>query len=402
MNKVLCGDFQGISLSLLGFGMMRLPTLPDGRIDEPLVFSMVDEAIANGVNYFDTAYPYHAGYSELVAGKALARYPRESYYLATKFPGHQVAKIYNPAEIFQEQLQKCGVDYFDFYLLHNINEGTIKNYTDSRWNILPYFIEQKKLGRIKHLGFSCHGGIENLKEFLAYAGDAMEFCQIQLNYLDWTLQDARQKCEILAAAKIPIWVMEPVRGGKLANLSAKNEEMLKALRPEESIASWALRYVQSIPNVKMILSGMSNMAQMQDNIKTFSQGKPLSEDEIAILYNIAEGMKDTLPCTTCRYCCDGCPAGLNIPHLIDIYNNYRVAPSMNQNARLLGIDKAHWPDACVGCGHCVKACPQKIDIPTAMRDFSERIINGPDWETISRARAKEAEELRKEQRICTE
>jgi len=224
----------------------------------------------------------------------------------------------------------------------------------------------------------------------------MEFCQIQLNYLDWTLQDAKTKYDILTQAGIPVWVMEPVRGGKLAKLPEKDEARLKALRPNESIAAWALRYVQSLPNVKMILSGMSDMEQMRDNLKTFSAGEPLSEKECSVLLEIAEGLKNSLPCTACRYCCDGCPAGLNIPQLIEMYNDMRFSAAPTISGRLLGIPKEHWPQACVGCGQCTQVCPQKIDIPAAMRDFAERIANGPDWVKISALRAKEAEELRKE------
>ena len=200
-------------LSLLGFGAMRLPLNEDGSIDEKQVFEMVKYASEHGVNYYDTAYPYHQGNSEVVMGKALKQLPRESYCLATKYPGHQIASSYNPAEIFEIQLKKCDVEYFDYYLLHNVYENSIQVYTDSKWGIIDYFIKQKELGRIKHLGFSCHGSAELLKEFLDGYGDKMEFCQIQLNYLDWTLQDAKAKYELLTERNIPVWVMEPVRGG---------------------------------------------------------------------------------------------------------------------------------------------------------------------------------------------
>ena len=212
-------DFLGIKLSQLGFGTMRLPTLENGEINQPLFEEMVDYAIKNGVNYFDTAYPYHGGKSEIATGLALKKYPRDSYYLATKYPGHQIASEYNPAEIFEEQLKKCGVEYFDFYLLHNVYEKSSETYMDERWGIVDYFVKQKELGRIRHLGFSSHGRYDNLKEFLDYCGDKMEFCQLQLNYIDWTLQQGREKCDLLKERGIPVWVMEPVRGGALAKLA---------------------------------------------------------------------------------------------------------------------------------------------------------------------------------------
>ena len=195
---MIYSEFQGKQLSQLGFGAMRLPCLADGSIDEEQVAQMTRMAMEAGVNYFDTAYPYHGGQSERVMGRVLSKYPRESYYLATKYPGHQILSSgYNPAEIFEEQLKKCGVDYFDFYLLHNVNEKSVEVYTDPKWGIVDYFKEQKRLGRIHHLGFSSHAQVEGLEKFLDAYGQDMEFCQIQLNYMDWTLQKAREKYELL-------------------------------------------------------------------------------------------------------------------------------------------------------------------------------------------------------------
>ena len=296
-------DFQGLKLSQLGFGTMRLPLREDKSIDAEQAAAMTSEAIAKGVNYFDTAWPYHSGKSELVIGEILKQYPRESFYLADKFPGHQIAPSYDVKGVFEKQLKKCGVEYFDFYLLHNVYENSIAVYEDERWNILQYLLEQKKNGRIRHLGFSTHAGVPALEAFLEKHANEMEFCQIELNYLDWTLQQAKEKCELLNRYGIPIWVMEPVRGGKLANLPAAAQEKLHALRPEASDASWALRWVQEIPGVTMILSGMSNMAQMQDNLATFDHPEPLSAEEQALLLEIAEGFKSAVPCTACRYCC---------------------------------------------------------------------------------------------------
>ena len=249
---MICKDFQVLKLSQLGFGTMRLPLREDRSIDEEQAAAMTAEAIAKGVNYFDTAWPYHGGKSETVIGEILKQYPRESFYLADKFPGHQIAPSYDVKAVFEHQLEKCGVGYFDFYLLHNVYENSIAVYEDERWGILPYLLEQKKNGRIRHLGFSTHAGVPALEAFLEKHTDEMEFCQIELNYLDWTLQQAKEKCELLNRYNIPIWVMEPVRGGKLANLPAAAQEKLRALRPDASDASWALRWVQEIPGVTWV------------------------------------------------------------------------------------------------------------------------------------------------------
>ncbi|MBR2047360.1 MAG: aldo/keto reductase [Oscillospiraceae bacterium] len=383
--------FQEEKLSLLGFGTMRLPCNADGSIDEAQVAEMTAYAMEHGVNYFDTAYPYHGGESERVIGRVLKRYPRDSYCLATKYPGHQIlSNGYNPADIFEDQLRKCGVDYFDFYLLHNVYEKSMEVYLDPRWGIVDYFREQKRLGRIKHLGFSCHAETKGLKKFLDECGEDMEFCQIQLNWLDWTLQDARGKYDLLTGRGIPVWVMEPVRGGKLAKLSDSDEAKLKALRPEASIASWSFRFLMELPNVQMILSGMSSMEQMMDNVKTFSEGRPLSGEETALLLDIAEGMKDSVPCTACRYCCDGCPVGLDIPWLLNTYNEMRVAPAINVAMRIEFLPEEQKPSACIACGRCARSCPQNIDIPGAMKDFTEKLRQIPSWTEICRQREEAA------------
>ena len=388
---MILSRFQNKQLSLLGFGTMRLPTQADGSIDEAQVGEMVDYAIKHGVNYFDTAYPYHGGASERVIGRVLKAYPRDSYYLATKYPGHQISSNgYHPAEIFEEQLKKCGVDYFDFYLLHNVYEKSMEVYLDPRWGIVDYFKEQKRLDRIKHLGFSCHAETKGLKEFLDACGEDMEFCQIQLNFLDWTLQDAKGKYELLTERGIPVWVMEPVRGGRLAKLSDSEEAKLKALRPDNSIASWGFRFLQGLSTVKMVLSGMSNMEQVMDNIKTFTEDTPLSKEETALLMDIAEGMKDSVPCTGCRYCCDGCPAGLDIPGLISTYNEIRFSPAVNVAMRVEGMPENKKPTACIGCGQCTKMCTQNIDVPGALRDFAEKLSKLPSWAAICREREKAA------------
>ncbi len=390
-------DFQGKKISMLGYGAMRLPTLgADDKINYEEAERLLDHAYKSGVNYFDTAYPYHGGNSEVVTGKILSKYPRESYYLATKYPGHQVLDSYDPSVIFEHQLEKCGVEYFDFYLLHNVSETSIDVFLDERWGIIDYLVEQKRLGRIKHLGFSTHGLPENLAEFLEAAGDKMEFCQIQLNYLDWTLQRAKEKCELLAKYNIPIWVMEPVRGGKLVDKLPEGAKAdLKALRPDESVASWCFRWLMTLPNMGVILSGMTTMDQLTDNLKTFSEDKPLTETEIDKLYAIAESLKNNVPCTACRYCTDVCPKGLNIPMLIEVYNDLRYAPGVNSASKIEFMPEDKQPTACIACGRCVKMCPQHIDIPKTLIDFSNLLKTIPSWKAICAERAEAARKLAK-------
>lgn len=378
MLTVIYRAFQDLQLSALGMGAMRLPVVDgdDSLIDESAAFEMVDIAMKSGVNYYDTAWGYHNGNSELVMGKALARYPRETFYLATKFPGYDLSNMPKVREIFEKQLEKCQVEYFDFYLFHNVCEMNIDAYLDPQYGIYEYLLEQKKNGRIRHLGFSAHGDYNVIQRFLDAYGKDMEFCQLQLNYLDWEFQSAKQKVELLNQWNIPVWVMEPLRGGKLASLSPENEGKLKALRPEESVPAWAFRYLQSIPSVKVILSGMSNRQQMEENIQTFAEDKPLSEKEMETIYSIAEGMvkKIALPCTACHYCTSHCPQGLDIPGLLALYNEHCfteggfIAPMA-----LSAIPAEKQPSACIGCRSCEAVCPQGIKISEAMADFTAKL-----------------------------
>lgn len=371
-------DFQDVKLSALGMGTMRLPVVDgdDSKIDEAAAFAMVDEAMARGVNYYDTAWGYHNGNSELVMGKALARHPREKFYLATKFPGYDLSNMGKVEEIFEKQLEKCQVEYFDFYLFHNVCEMNIDAYLDPKYGTYDYLLAQKKNGRIRHLGFSAHGDYDVMKRFLEAYGKDMEFCQIQLNYLDWDFQDAKRKVELLNQWNIPVWVMEPLRGGKLASLAPEDEAKLKALRPDEGIPAWAFRYLQSIPSVVVTLSGMSNMEQMKENIATFETDKPLNETELVTLHAIAQGMvkKIVLPCTACHYCTSHCPQGLDIPNLLSLYNEHCftqggfIAPMA-----LSAIPADKQPSACIGCRSCEAVCPQGIKISEAMADFTAKL-----------------------------
>ena len=372
-------DFQGLKLSALGFGTMRLPTIGGvySKIDEKAAAEMFDYAIQHGVNYFDTAWGYHDGESENTDGKILSKYPRESFYLASKFPGYDLSNFGRVEEIFEKQLKKCRVDYFDFYLFHNVCEMNIDAYlNEEKYGTYSYLMEQKKNGRIRHLGFSAHGSLAVIERFLEKYGKDMEFCQLQINYLDWEFQNAKGKVEFLKKYNIPVWVMEPVRGGKLASLAAEDEKKLKAFRPNDSIASWAFRFLLALPEVKVILSGMSDMKQVKDNIKTFEEAKPLNAEESAALDAIAREMlaKTSLPCTACRYCTSHCPKHLDIPELIKLYNEHRftgggfIAPMV-----VSALAEEKRPSACVGCRSCEKVCPQQIKISEMMKDFTARL-----------------------------
>lgn len=370
--------FKGMKLSALGMGTMRLPVIDgdDGKIDEAAAAKLVDIAMENGVNYYDTAWGYHDGNSESVIGRALSRYPRESFYLATKFPGYDLSNMDKVEEIFEKQLEKCGVEYFDFYLVHNVCEMNINQYLDEKYGIYEYLVKQTKNGRIRHLGFSAHGSCKVMKRFLERYGDAMEFGQLQLNWLDWEFQDAKAKVELLKQHHLPVWVMEPLRGGKLAALPKEQEEKLKALRPEEGTAAWAFRFLQSIPEVTMILSGMSDEEQLRDNLHTFETEKPLNDQERAVLFQIADQMltRNNLPCTACHYCVSHCPRGLDIPTLLELYNEHSfTGGGFLAPMALMALPEDKRPQACVGCRSCEAVCPQQIKISEALADFRKML-----------------------------
>lgn len=370
-------DFQGIKLSGLGLGMMRLPVVDgnDSIVDEVKAAEMIDYAMKNGINYYDTAWGYHSGNSEITAGKFLSAYPRENYYLASKFPGYDNSNMPKVKEIFEKQLEKCQTSYFDFYLFHNVYEGNIDDYLNPEFGILDYLLEQKKNGRIRHLGFSAHGDLDVIQRFLDAYGEHMEFCQLQINYMDWHFQNAKEKTELIQQYNIPVWVMEPLRGGKLADAPENMKKEMLAMRPDESIPAWAFRFLQSI-GATMVLSGMSDMKQLKENIAVWETDKSLSPEEFDRIIALAdyETQKGGLPCTACHYCTSHCPQELPIPELIALYNEHKItgggflAPmavgSMSQNKR---------PANCIGCQSCEQVCPQQIKISKAMKEFSEAI-----------------------------
>ena len=367
-------EFQGLKLSNLGMGCMRLPVAEgkDAAVDQAAVEQMVARAMERGVNYYDTAWGYHGGNSELAVGKALAAYPRNSFYLADKFPGYDLSNMGKAEEIFEAQRKKCRVEYFDFYLFHNVCEMNIDAYLDPRYGILDYLLEQKKNGRIRHLGFSCHGAMPVLRRFLEAYGAYMEFCQLQLNYIDWLFQDGREKVALLERFHIPVWVMEPLRGGRLAQLSERETAVLRTLRPERSVPAWAFRFLQSIPGVSVILSGMSDLNQLEENLSIFDTEEPLTQGEWEAVLALGGEMTHpkALACTACRYCTAHCPQGLDIPRLLALYNEHRftgggfIAPMA-----LSAIPADKRPEACTGCRSCEAVCPQQLKISEAMAEF---------------------------------
>ncbi|MCQ2575805.1 MAG: aldo/keto reductase [Treponema sp.] len=371
-------DFNGNKISQLAFGTMRLPVINGDaeNIDQDAVEKMVKLAFDGGVNYFDTAWGYHNGKSEVAIGKALKKYDRNSYFIADKFPGYDLNNINKVEEIFAQQLERTGLDYFDFYHIHNVHELNVDYYLDPKYRIYDYLTKMKEEGKIKHLGFSTHARFDTFMKFLNKYGDHMEFCQIQLNYLDYEFQEARLKVEECNKRGIPVMVMEPLRGGRLSNLSETELAVVKKLRPEASATEMAFRWLQTIPGILTILSGMSNPDQMADNVATFQSDKPLTSDEMKAIADLASAMTNPKiqPCTSCRYCTSHCPNEIDIPLMMSLYNEAMVTGAdWRQMMALNAIDKSKWPNACAGCGACEAVCPQSLKIPQVMEDLTKML-----------------------------
>lgn len=354
-------DNIGAKTSLLGFGCMRFPTNADGSINEELAFDMLDRAYHAGVNYFDTAYPYHGGKSEPITGKALDRYPRDSYYLATKLPIWEVKTLEDVDRIFHEQLERLHKDYVDFYLIHALNKD--------RWElikklgILEYCEKLRSEGKLRYFGFSFHDDYEVFREIItSYHWD---FCQIQLNYMDKDTQATLKGVELAESLGIPMVIMEPVKGGSLAELPDDITSIFRNIRPQASTPSWALRYVATFSNVKVVLSGMSNMEQVEDNLKTFTDFEPLNEAEQEAVCQVADALHKRVKngCTACRYCMP-CPAGVNIPGSFGVWNEYHIYGNLadTQWCWTKEIPESAKPKNCIKCGKCERVCPQKIHI----------------------------------------
>lgn len=364
-------QFKKIEISRLGLGNMRLPCkTPIKREANPLIDynkaqELVDMAYENGVNYFDTAYMYHAGKSEKFIGQALKKYPRESYYLADKLPIWMCKSPADMQKIFDKQLQRTGIDCFDFYLLHSLDKGNFEKC--EKYGAYDFLLEKQKQGLIKNIGFSFHGTIDDLKAIVA--AHHWDFAQIQMNYLDWKNQDAKTQYEILTEAGIPVIVMEPVRGGKLADVPKRVEELFKNNAPDKSIASWAIRFCATHDNVLTILSGMNAKEQMLDNLQSLTDFVPMTDVELKICQNAASIINESeiIPCTGCDYCAD-CPKSVKISTIFDVYNKLKTEEYTAEQAKekYAQIDVNH--SQCVACGKCKEHCPQSIDIPKMLSE----------------------------------
>lgn len=364
-------QFKNIEISRLGLGNMRLPCkTPIKREANPLIDynkaqELVDMAYENGVNYFDTAYMYHAGKSEKFIGQALKKYPRESYYLADKLPIWMCKRPADMQKIFDKQFQRTGIDCFDFYLLHSLDKGNFEKC--EKYGAYDFLLEKQKQGLIKNIGFSFHGTVDDLKTIVA--AHHWDFAQIQMNYLDWKNQDAKTQYEILTEAGIPVIVMEPVRGGKLADVPKRVEELFKNNAPDKSIASWAIRFCATHDNVLTILSGMNTKEQMLDNLQSLTDFVPMTDVELKICQNAASIINESeiIPCTGCDYCAD-CPKSVKISTIFDVYNKLKTGEYTAEQAKekYAQIDVNH--TQCVACGKCKEHCPQSIDIPKMLSE----------------------------------
>ncbi len=362
-----------LDVSLLGYGGMRFPTIDgqDAQINEAAATALIDRALACGINYFDTAYMYHGGKSEEFMGRALSRHPRERYYLADKLPCWKTKTPQEVDALFEEQLTRCGVEYFDFYLAHALSVEHYPMFESC--GAYEVLLRKKAEGKIRYLGFSFHDAPALLEQILTE--HSWDFVQIQLNYLDWTLQSAKEQYELIVGQGLPVVVMEPVRGGALATLSEKARDLLTAEAPQLSVASWAIRFAASLPGVMTVLSGMSSAEQLEDNLSTMAPFAPLTDREQAVLQGALTAYltAGTIPCTGCRYCMD-CPAGVDIPKSFAMYNQFKLdgrGGHLRNSHYYMG--EAHQPHRCVGCGACLSLCPQHIAIPQRLSEVAAAV-----------------------------
>ncbi len=368
-NQVAKRKFKSLDVPLLGFGCMRLPMKGD-EVDMNELEKMVEYAMQHGANYFDTAYMYVDGKSEIAMGKVLKNYNRKDIIIADKSPAMYMKSKDDVKRIFEEQLKKCQTDYFDFYMVHNINKNTIDNYRN--FEMYKQLDDFRRQGLVKYVGFSFHGTPDMLREVAPE--HPWDFAQLQINYLDWDVVKAHEQYDIVQAQKIPVTVMEPLRGGGLVNLSDKAMAKLKEHYPDTTPAAFGLRWAASRANVVTVLSGMSNLQQMKDNIETFIHYKDMTEEEIKVADEVAKIIQSQgeINCTACRYCMEVCPRGINIPAAFALYNQYKVTG----NKMLFSIyydtlADAEKPDKCIKCGLCNKNCPQSLEIPTLLAKIED-------------------------------
>lgn len=355
-------------VSLLGFGCMRFPTLENGEVDFEESKKMVDFAVQSGVNYIDTAWPYHDKKSELIVRDIIKHYDRESFYLADKLPLWECKNNDDIDRIFHEQLKKCGVEYFDFYLIHAVNKQRYDQVIEL--NVIDQLEKYRSEGKIRNIGFSFHDDLPTFKKWVDLYN--WDFCQIQLNYMDTKHQQGMKGYEILTEKDIPVIIMEPVKGGSLVKFNDEIEGMMKEHNPTASIASWAFRWVGSLENVKVILSGMSTMEQVVDNVNTFTDFEPLNNEENAIIDKVKTKILSLskVDCTSCNYCMP-CPHGVAIPTNFRVYNHYSMYQQdgyvkwVTSNMKKDGI----FADECIECNECIEKCPQQIQIPTELTNF---------------------------------
>ena len=351
----------GVEASLLGYGCMRLPVREDGKIDEEKATALLEKGLANGINYIDTAYPYHNGESESFVGKVLKNHPRDSFYLATKMPSWEIHKVEDVDRIFAIQLDRLQTNYVDFYLIHAIGRDKWRELVSL--GVVEHLEQMQKDGKIKYLGFSFHDSYEAFEEIINYRD--WDFCQIQLNYMDVNEQAGMKGYELATKKGVPLVIMEPVKGGSLASFADDIMEKFNKVRPGASAASFALRFLGSLPGIKVILSGMTTMEQLDDNLKTFSPFEPLSKEEQDVITEVVDLMNSRIQngCTGCRYCMP-CPAGVNIPGCFKAWNTYHMFQNYNvvKNDWERFIGPAGQAKNCVECGKCEKACPQKLSI----------------------------------------
>lgn len=363
-------SFKELSLSRLGMGCMRLPAPEDktggNQIDWDEAHKLIRQAYDNGINYFDTAYVYNSGESEKCLGAGVRHLDRSTFYIADKF---YIGANPDYKAVFEEQLERLQTDYIDFYLIHCILDNNVDTYLES--GCIEYFLELKKQGKIRYLGFSSHSGLAALEKFADH--HQWDFAQLQMNYFDWSYADTKREYEILTERNIPVVVMEPVRGGRLAALSEEADKILKDFRPDWSVASWAFRFLLGLPNVQVILSGMSNKDQVSDNLKTFSCEAALTKEEEEVLFKACDAFHSEVrvPCTACRYCTEGCPAQIDIPAFLNIYNSFKLNGSGGIKNRIEKTESEGKPSDCIACGACTGHCPQGIDIPKAMKELAE-------------------------------